>query len=198
MDSCTSGALAVLVTAFTLKTSKPSTRRRLRYCRAGLTPDPPPPETFIRHHLCNAATSRWLLCVPQADVAFPGGKKTKANAGEALKTVAKKAGYKAAYGCEEGKCGTCEHKVRQNICFLGGRLCVSYDPCPRLCWGSLVHFLRQEQYTRSPWPVAAYIRFEMCLSPINISNDRSRFHANTFRLFPLVYFRMRGGCPKAR
>ena len=47
----------------------------------------------------------------QADVAFPGGKKTKANSGAPLKTVASKAGYKAAYGCEEGKCGTCEHKA---------------------------------------------------------------------------------------
>lgn len=48
----------------------------------------------------------------QADVTFPGGKKAKANPGDPLKAVAKKAGYKAAYGCEEGKCGTCEHKVK--------------------------------------------------------------------------------------
>lgn len=43
---------------------------------------------------------------------FPGGKKTKADAGTPLVTVSKKAGYKVPYGCEEGKCGTCEHKAR--------------------------------------------------------------------------------------
>jgi ferredoxin len=44
-------------------------------------------------------------------VQFPGGKKTQANAGDSLKAVAAKAKYNASYGCEEGKCGTCEHKV---------------------------------------------------------------------------------------
>lgn len=53
----------------------------------------------------------------QADVTFPGGKKTKANGGAPLKTVAQKAGYKAAYGCEEGKCGTCEHKASLLKCY---------------------------------------------------------------------------------
>eukprot|EP00752_Nemacystus_decipiens_P005775 g5224.t1 len=59
-----------------------------------------------------------------ADVTFPGGKKTKANAGAPLKTVAQKAGYKAAYGCEEGKCGTCEHKVNGKKI----RLCIGKLP----------------------------------------------------------------------
>ncbi|CAN0596545.1 unnamed protein product, partial [Laminaria digitata] len=64
---------------------------------------PPPPRSPYP-----SPASFWRF---QADVTFPGGKKTKANSGEALKGVAKKAGYNAPYGCEEGKCGTCEHKV---------------------------------------------------------------------------------------
>jgi 2Fe-2S iron-sulfur cluster binding domain len=47
----------------------------------------------------------------QAQCQFPGGKKAEAKAGESLKAVAAKARYDAPYGCEEGKCGTCEHKV---------------------------------------------------------------------------------------
>ncbi|CAM9213118.1 unnamed protein product, partial [Hapterophycus canaliculatus] len=70
------------------------------------------------------SVSRPTNSLAMADVAFPGGKKTKANGGDALKTVAKKAGYKAAYGCEEGKCGTCEHKVNGKKV----RLCVGKLP----------------------------------------------------------------------
>ncbi|CAM9729110.1 unnamed protein product, partial [Phaeothamnion confervicola] len=45
------------------------------------------------------------------EVVFPGNKKTQANSGDALKAVAAKAKYSCSYGCEEGKCGTCEHTV---------------------------------------------------------------------------------------
>lgn len=90
------------------------------------------PPTF-QHSTCSCPTAKGGPAIPnsqypaqiapnlppfsvaatQADVVFPGGKKTKADAGAPLATVAKKAGYKASYGCEEGKCGTCEHKARR-------------------------------------------------------------------------------------
>jgi ferredoxin len=38
-------------------------------------------------------------------------KKAKAAPGASLKDVAKKAGFSPNYGCEEGKCGSCELKV---------------------------------------------------------------------------------------
>ncbi|CAM9473679.1 unnamed protein product [Discosporangium mesarthrocarpum] len=68
--------------------------------------------------------ARTSSALRMADVAFPGGKKTTANSGESLKGVAKKARYNAAYGCEEGKCGTCEHKVNGKKV----RLCIGKLP----------------------------------------------------------------------
>ncbi|KAG5189841.1 hypothetical protein JKP88DRAFT_232917 [Tribonema minus] len=59
-----------------------------------------------------------------AQCIFPGGKKAEGKPGEALKAVVAKAKYDAPYGCEEGKCGSCEHKV-------GGkkvRLCIGKVP----------------------------------------------------------------------
>mmetsp|Transcript_3912 Transcript_3912/g.5981 ORF Transcript_3912/g.5981 Transcript_3912/m.5981 type:complete len:109 (-) Transcript_3912:25-351(-) len=59
-----------------------------------------------------------------AQCQFPGGKKAEGKAGEPLKAVVARAKYDAPYGCEEGKCGSCEHKV-------GGkkvRLCVGKVP----------------------------------------------------------------------
>lgn len=46
----------------------------------------------------------------EVEVQFPNKKKVKAPSGTPLKDLAKKAGYKANYGCEEGKCGSCEVK----------------------------------------------------------------------------------------
>jgi ferredoxin len=45
------------------------------------------------------------------ELIFPGNKKVKAAAGSSMKDAAKKAGYSPNYGCEEGKCGSCELKV---------------------------------------------------------------------------------------
>jgi ferredoxin len=45
------------------------------------------------------------------EVIFPGNKKTKVAVGSSLKDAAKKAGFSPNYGCEEGKCGSCELKV---------------------------------------------------------------------------------------
>eukprot|EP00607_Mallomonas_marina_P003269 CAMPEP_0182427782 /NCGR_PEP_ID=MMETSP1167-20130531/19528_1 /TAXON_ID=2988 /ORGANISM="Mallomonas Sp, Strain CCMP3275" /LENGTH=73 /DNA_ID=CAMNT_0024610257 /DNA_START=184 /DNA_END=405 /DNA_ORIENTATION=+ len=45
------------------------------------------------------------------EIIFPGNKKAKAASGSLLKDAAKKARYSPNYGCEEGKCGSCELKV---------------------------------------------------------------------------------------
>lgn len=45
------------------------------------------------------------------EVTFPNNKKVKVAAGSALKDAAIKAGFAPNYGCEEGKCGSCELKV---------------------------------------------------------------------------------------
>lgn len=79
---------------------------------------------FMTPSVTVRAVSRPTNALAMADVTFPGGKKTKANGGAPLKTVAQKAGYKAAYGCEEGKCGTCEHKVNGKKI----RLCIGKLP----------------------------------------------------------------------
>ncbi|CAM9572499.1 unnamed protein product, partial [Choristocarpus tenellus] len=80
-------------------------------------------EAFMGGSVVSRA-SRQTTALQMADVVFPGGKKTTANSGEALKAVAKKARYNAAYGCEEGKCGTCEHKVNGKKV----RLCIGKVP----------------------------------------------------------------------
>ena len=45
------------------------------------------------------------------EVTFPNKKKVKVPSGSPLKEAAKKAGYSPNYGCEEGKCGSCELKL---------------------------------------------------------------------------------------
>ena len=51
------------------------------------------------------------LYMADVEIIFPGNKKTKAATGSSLKDAAKKAGFSPNYGCEEGKCGSCELKV---------------------------------------------------------------------------------------
>jgi hypothetical protein len=75
------------------------------------------------HHLCSLFSGHYFQ-LGMAKVKFPSGRQVDANAGESLKAVAQKAGAKISYGCEEGKCGTCEHKV-------GGkkiRICIGKVP----------------------------------------------------------------------
>lgn len=45
------------------------------------------------------------------EVEFPNKKKVKVPSGSPLKEAAKKAGFTPNYGCEEGKCGSCELKL---------------------------------------------------------------------------------------
>ena len=52
-----------------------------------------------------------------------GNKKAKAAPGAPLKEVAKKAGFTPNYGCEEGKCGSCEMKVSINSQHITTYLC---------------------------------------------------------------------------
>ena len=65
------------------------------------------------HAFVATSSGRFLTRARMADVeiTFPNGKKTKAAAGSSLKDAAKKAGFSPNYGCEEGKCGSCELKV---------------------------------------------------------------------------------------
>jgi len=51
------------------------------------------------------------LQMADVEVVFPNKKKAKVAEGSPLKDAAKKAGYKPNYGCEEGKCGSCELKL---------------------------------------------------------------------------------------
>ena len=45
------------------------------------------------------------------EVIWPNNKKVVVPSGSSLKEAAKKAGFKPNYGCEEGKCGSCELKI---------------------------------------------------------------------------------------
>eukprot|EP01035_Chromulina_nebulosa_P017827 gene17827-23438_t len=45
------------------------------------------------------------------EIIFPNNKKVKVASGSTFKDAAKKAGFSPNYGCEEGKCGSCELKV---------------------------------------------------------------------------------------
>ena len=44
------------------------------------------------------------------ELIFPNNKKVTVASGTPLKAAAAKAGFKPNYGCEEGKCGSCELK----------------------------------------------------------------------------------------
>ena len=55
--------------------------------------------------------SKHRIQMADVEVIFPNNKKVKVPSGSALKEVAKKAGYSPNYGCEEGKCGSCELKM---------------------------------------------------------------------------------------
>ena len=46
-----------------------------------------------------------------SEITWPNKKKCVVAVGSAMKDAAKKAGYAPNYGCEEGKCGSCELKV---------------------------------------------------------------------------------------
>lgn len=64
------------------------------------------------HHMkgfkyCRTKTS---LHMADVEITFPNKKKVKVSTGSALKDAAKKAGFSPNYGCEEGKCGSCELK----------------------------------------------------------------------------------------
>ncbi|TFJ83684.1 hypothetical protein NSK_004788 [Nannochloropsis salina CCMP1776] len=59
------------------------------------------------------------------EVIWPGNKKVKAKPGEALKAVAARARYTPNYGCEEGKCGSCEHKGSDGKKY---RVCITKVP----------------------------------------------------------------------
>jgi len=57
-------------------------------------------------------------------VVFPGNKKADVAPGSKLSDAVKKAKYNAPYGCEEGKCGSCEHTVNGKKI----RLCIGKVP----------------------------------------------------------------------
>lgn len=61
----------------------------------------------------------------EVEVIFPGNKKVKAKPGEALKAVAAKAKFSPSYGCEEGKCGSCELKGSDGKKY---RICITKVP----------------------------------------------------------------------
>jgi len=68
--------------------------------------------------------SRSRIFMADVELVFPGNKKTKASSGSKLKDAAAKAKYNAPYGCEEGKCGSCEHTVNGKKI----RLCIGKVP----------------------------------------------------------------------
>jgi ferredoxin len=55
--------------------------------------------------------SKSHLNMADVEVVFPNNKKVKVATGSSMKDAAKKAGYSPNYGCEEGKCGSCELKM---------------------------------------------------------------------------------------
>jgi len=61
----------------------------------------------------------------EVEVIFPGNKKVKAKPGEAFKALAAKAKFSPNYGCEEGKCGSCELKGSDGKKY---RICVTKVP----------------------------------------------------------------------
>ncbi len=65
-------------------------------------------QAFTASRIVSSRTSSALFA--EVEVQFPNKKKIKAPSGTPLKDLAKKAGYKPNYGCEEGKCGSCEVK----------------------------------------------------------------------------------------
>jgi ferredoxin len=67
---------------------------------------------FKSEVFCKAVKSRRsALFMADVEVVFPNKKKAKVPSGSAFKDAAKKAGYSPNYGCEEGKCGSCELKM---------------------------------------------------------------------------------------
>lgn len=50
------------------------------------------------------------LQMADVEITFPNKKKVNAAVGSAMKDAAAKAKYSPNYGCEEGKCGSCELK----------------------------------------------------------------------------------------
>ena len=52
-----------------------------------------------------------IYMMADVELTFPNKKKVKVPSGSPLAAAAKKAGYTPNYGCEEGKCGSCELKV---------------------------------------------------------------------------------------
>jgi ferredoxin len=65
------------------------------------------------------------LNMADIEITFPNNKKVKAASGSSLKEAAKKAGFTPNYGCEEGKCGSCELKLngKQKIRPCIGKVC---------------------------------------------------------------------------
>ncbi len=55
----------------------------------------------------------------EVEIVFPGNKKVKAAPGTALSAAATKAKFSPSYGCEEGKCGSCELKGSDGYVNLG-------------------------------------------------------------------------------
>ena len=54
-----------------------------------------------------AGLTKWALNA-EVELVFPNKKKVMAASGTPLKAAAAKAGFKPNYGCDEGKCGSCE------------------------------------------------------------------------------------------
>lgn len=61
--------------------------------------------------LSSRLVSKQKVYMAEVEVIFPNNKKVKVASGSALKEAAKKAGFSPNYGCEEGKCGSCELKM---------------------------------------------------------------------------------------
>jgi ferredoxin len=55
--------------------------------------------------------TRSSLKMADVELVFPNKKKVKVASGSSLADAAKKAKYSPNYGCEEGKCGSCELKI---------------------------------------------------------------------------------------
>ena len=55
-----------------------------------------------------ASRTSQLALNAEVEIVFPNKKKVMAASGTPLKAAAAKAGFKPNYGCDEGKCGSCE------------------------------------------------------------------------------------------
>jgi len=61
--------------------------------------------------ILTSARNKQQLRMADSEITWPNKKKCKVAVGSSMKDAAKKAGFTPNYGCEEGKCGSCELKV---------------------------------------------------------------------------------------